>query len=423
MGCHQAKGYKALTYMVGYGINNEAAKSLNSVQLLTDNPDIKGIMAMATLKTITNPDPSQAKIKPSYYQKAVRSKKPCLECGKLYTGKTNKSKYCSSSCKYMAQKRRNLEGKTVRAKHHTSGVDRECPVCGKAYHVSQFNVDRNRKKVCSLKCRKKLNEKIYECIFCGKEIKGFKSENKKFCSHKCHGAYLRKTSEAKNKKICKQCGNDFISQLGGVVTARSGTFCSRVCRWDWERINNDAKPIACSIWYCGICGVVMREFRKYCSPECLKENDRKYQYARSSAMKSDEPIICKQCGKAFVPEYGNKKRLFCSTKCGNRYARKASGGGNFRKRARRAGVKYEYVNVMKVFDRDGWHCQICGKATPRENRGTRYSNAPELDHRVPISKHGPHTYANVQCSCRACNGWKSNHNELGQLPLFELSIG
>jgi len=89
-----------------------------------------------------------------------------------------------------------------------------------------------------------------------------------------------------------------------------------------------------------------------------------------------------------------------------------------RQRARHCGVEYEPINVFKVFERDRWHCQICGKPTPKKNRGTRYPNAPELDHRIPISKGGPHLYSNVQCACRRCNGLKSNKNCDGQLPLF-----
>jgi 5-methylcytosine-specific restriction endonuclease McrA len=73
---------------------------------------------------------------------------------------------------------------------------------------------------------------------------------------------------------------------------------------------------------------------------------------------------------------------------------------------------------LKVFERDGWKCQICGKQTPRARRGYRYSNAPELDHRIPISKGGPHTYGNTQCACRACNLEKSNRSNVGQLPLL-----
>jgi len=49
-----------------------------------------------------------------------------------------------------------------------------------------------------------------------------------------------------------------------------------------------------------------------------------------------------------------------------------------------------------VFARDAHRCQYCGK--PAEN----------LDHVVPRSRGGPHTWENVVASCRACNARKED---------------
>jgi 5-methylcytosine-specific restriction endonuclease McrA len=45
--------------------------------------------------------------------------------------------------------------------------------------------------------------------------------------------------------------------------------------------------------------------------------------------------------------------------------------------------------------------------TPKTLSGTCDRNAPELDHIVPVSRGGLHTYENTQCLCRSCNGWKA----------------
>jgi 5-methylcytosine-specific restriction endonuclease McrA len=148
------------------------------------------------------------------------------------------------------------------------------------------------------------------------------------------------------------------------------------------------------------------------------EKARQRSFKNNKAKKLLIERKCKECDKPFTPEYGNKRRIFCSDECSDKFIRR----GNPRKNKERAGhfgVLYEYVNAFKVFDRDGWRCQICGKKTPKKNRGTYLSNAPELDHRIPISRGGDHLYSNVQCACRSCNGEKSNHNNSGQLPLFE----
>ena len=152
-----------------------------------------------------------------------------------------------------------------------------------------------------------------------------------------------------------------------------------------------------------------------CSEACRRERARVRSRARSEALHLAATVKCAECDKSFEPAYGVKRRKFCSELCARRNHRRA------RRSAERAKIraqKVEAVNPFKVFERDGWRCQICGKDTPRGRRGTRYRNAPELDHRVPLGSGGEHSYANTQCACRECNQAKSNNSETGQLPLI-----
>jgi 5-methylcytosine-specific restriction endonuclease McrA len=75
-----------------------------------------------------------------------------------------------------------------------------------------------------------------------------------------------------------------------------------------------------------------------------------------------------------------------------------------------------------VFARDHWVCQYCGKA------------AENVDHVVPRSKGGPHTWDNVVAACRRCNSKKENKKpqeaglKLARKPFvpsdgFRLSLG
>jgi 5-methylcytosine-specific restriction endonuclease McrA len=50
-----------------------------------------------------------------------------------------------------------------------------------------------------------------------------------------------------------------------------------------------------------------------------------------------------------------------------------------------------------VFARDGWACQYCGRS------------AENLDHVIPKSRGGEHTWENVVAACRHCNARKENH--------------
>ena len=49
-----------------------------------------------------------------------------------------------------------------------------------------------------------------------------------------------------------------------------------------------------------------------------------------------------------------------------------------------------------VFARDGWVCQYCG--SPAEN----------VDHVIPRSRGGEHSWENVVAACRRCNSRKEN---------------
>ncbi len=88
-----------------------------------------------------------------------------------------------------------------------------------------------------------------------------------------------------------------------------------------------------------------------------------------------------------------------------------------RRRARRRGVVTDAVDPFVVFTRDGWKCQSCKVKTPRKLRGLFADNAPELDHIVPISRGGEHTYRNTQLLCRRCN-LNKGARAAGQLNLF-----
>lgn len=54
------------------------------------------------------------------------------------------------------------------------------------------------------------------------------------------------------------------------------------------------------------------------------------------------------------------------------------------------------VNRRTVFARDGSRCQYCGRA------------AENLDHVIPRSRGGPHTWENVVAACRRCNTRKED---------------
>lgn len=73
------------------------------------------------------------------------------------------------------------------------------------------------------------------------------------------------------------------------------------------------------------------------------------------------------------------------------------------RRARKMGARYEVVDPLLIFERDGWKCRMCGKKTPLKYRGTIRQDAPELDHIISLALGGVHARTNLQCLCRKCN--------------------
>lgn len=178
-------------------------------------------------------------------------------------------------------------------------------------------------------------------------------------------------------------------------------YCSRDC-YHAARRNPPTAPRSCSK-----CGVCLDQPRVRLCPEC-----------RAPATRPKVHTAC-QCG---APIVGTAAKRFCA-KCQKKKARIAqirSGGRAAQRVARKLRqrqVAVEAVNPIKVMERDGWRCQLCGTGTPKRLRGTGHDHAPELDHIIPLACGGEHSYRNVQCACRKCNLSKSAQPK-GQLLLF-----
>lgn len=159
---------------------------------------------------------------------------------------------------------------------------------------------------------------------------------------------------------------------------------------------------------CPICGKSFDSVRgaKYCSDECFKEDKRRKACVYNSAQKPIKERECRECGSKFTPEYGNKRRMFCSDKCMEKH------GGRVGKSMRRARMyaagEVENLDPFYILKRDRWRCYICGCATPKKLRGTCEPNAPQVDHVIPLARGGAHTESNTRCICRACNIAKSD---------------
>lgn len=201
--------------------------------------------------------------------------------------------------------------------------------------------------------------------------------------------------------ICAWCGKTVTRVVR--KTRDAGVCCSRACGFayrDQKRAVRKAERVQSE------------------RVECAR---RKAERAARRGITKPRPLdTCQTCGRDIIRK--TRPRRWCSTAC-----RKKSGdwkrmrccsrrNGKHLRRARQAGVRSERVRVMDVFSRDRWRCQLCGCSTPERLRGRNSGRSPELDHIVPLAAGGSHTWDNVQCACRRCNGIKSA-KPLGQLRL------
>lgn len=217
-----------------------------------------------------------------------------------------------------------------------------------------------------------------------------------FCSQACQHRSMRRSRPT---LTCEGCGSDFAERRRTHKDAQR--FCSRPCA-DAHRPVSPLRPetVAAIVW---------------------AAMQRAHGSLRVATPKPEPPsAVCRHCAGNFRPAHGNQ-RAFCSKRCRLRHLRRKI-GKHYRHRARHHGVAYEAVDRLKVFERDGWRCQVCGAKTPKRLMGTTRDRAPELDHRRPMALGGGHTWANCQCACRRCNQAKGGVIVVGQIPLFEKPI-
>lgn len=153
---------------------------------------------------------------------------------------------------------------------------------------------------------------------------------------------------------------------------------------------------------------------KYCSSACNIRDYRGSQLVKK----------CLHCGNDFDPlVYGKgANRTCCSDECRRLATRtnkkklrqdniekysELSRIAEYKRKSLKRAVAYEHIDRDTVFARDNYICQLCSKPIDR-NAKWPDSLFATLDHIVPLSKGGSHTYSNVQTAHLKCNCIKGN---------------
>ncbi len=267
-----------------------------------------------------------------------------------------------------------------------------------------------KRKHCSASCRqaartprarRQRKVAVHRCARCSAS---YTKRQGKYCSSACGKAAANGRRRAERK--CSRCGQAFRPKHNTRLT-----FCSRGCAHAFQKeraaINGAARS---SVWF-GKCSECERPFtatrrRALCGVACRKVVATRKN--RSRRLKPAFDATCGECGVTFRAEprtgRGPRRTAYCSLSCSNRCTRRTA---KMRREDRMKQRPVERVGATVVFERDDWTCGICGEPTER-GAVVPDPRAPTLDHVIPLSRGGHHTYENVRCAHFICNALRGN---------------
>lgn len=210
-------------------------------------------------------------------------------------------------------------------------------------------------------------------------------------------------------KTCIVCGQTFEGcRPSKSKPPKYGSTCGDLCRAylryrRWPQCKLKQTP-------CLYCRKPLTVGRAYCNKRCRALYER-------DAEASQEPRRwymgwCIHCGEPFVDN--QPARIVCSPRCGRRHNKQR---GKATRRARMRTAFVAPVHRARIYERDRWRCQICGKAV-QQDAEVPHPLAPTIDHIIPLALGGTHEPSNVQLAHFKCNALKSHIGTGDQLLLI-----
>jgi 5-methylcytosine-specific restriction endonuclease McrA len=201
----------------------------------------------------------------------------------------------------------------------------------------------------------------------------------------------RSAAQWKNARFCSgPCANQWRAQRQVRLPSTTRRLGERWARW-WEqqrRIEDSAE---------------LKAWKPKVWPQSLTKHKPT---ARLFVMG-----YCVACADTWVDYPKRKPSGYCN-RCQDR--RWAADSRHKRRVWKARAQATEVISPEVVFKRDGYRCRICGGKTRGKHPNPK---APTIDHIVPLSKGGDHSYLNVQCAHWDCNTRKGDRAADDQLRL------
>lgn len=175
-------------------------------------------------------------------------------------------------------------------------------------------------------------------------------------------------------------------------------------RGDWS-IADKPRHARCTVEGC------LLPVRSAHSPYCEGHYGR---IRRNSPLKLS-PIRppCEQCGG----ETSANQTRFCSKKCNREWSyaqlerRLLRYDTAHKMRAKKHGVHFETVRILRVCERDDWRCRICGEPVDTDKRHPDPLSL-SIDHDHPLAAGGGHTFDNCRLTHLKCNMNKARKRDM-----------
>lgn len=116
-------------------------------------------------------------------------------------------------------------------------------------------------------------------------------------------------------------------------------------------------------------------------------------------------IFCVECGTRFSP--AKRTIVCCSEACSTQRNIRFDRLNTMTYRALKLDAWSEDVMPAVVYERDAWICQLCHEPIDRVLKWPDPRSA-SVDHALPLSRGGLHSYANTQASHLHCNTSKQD---------------
>lgn len=200
------------------------------------------------------------------------------------------------------------------------------------------------------------------------------------------------------KRLESDVRNDLVKTLKSLVKVKK--------QEEEEFLENKKRN---QIFVCTVCGIEFRYgdvwMKKFCSTDCLNKHKEQLESERNKER------ICEECGSSFTMK-GSKRKSYCSEQCCKRNQNRRK---ELKNKFKNAKIDYS-ISLKKLYERDNGVCYICGEMCDWEDYGVRDCGTiicgdryPSIEHIVPASRGGSHTWDNVALAHRHCNTMKSNH--------------